>query len=108
VDCDDPAGPGCGDTGNHPPTADAGPDIVIELGESTMLDCSRSFDPDWEVLVCRWQIIESPEDSTATLSSDDGPLVRFEPDRRGSYSVGLVVSDEKHASEQDVVVVSVE
>ncbi|MCK5689700.1 NHL repeat-containing protein, partial [Myxococcota bacterium] len=39
---------------NQPPTAEAGPDIITDLYERVDLDCSNSFDPDFQTITCNW------------------------------------------------------
>jgi peptidyl-Asp metalloendopeptidase len=83
----------------HAPLADAGPDIVGECGQPTMLDGSGSCDPDGDLLDYTW---------TGGFEEGGGtafgvmPVVTFP---KGIHPVTLVVSDGLISSVPDTVIV---
>ncbi len=95
-------------SGNLPPKADAGRDIIAEAGKPVRLDGSRSKDPDGDALTYRWRQIEGPR-VRDWIYEDMGRPERpaFVPREPGEYAFELVVSDGKENSEPAVVRVSV-
>ncbi|HEY9422978.1 MAG TPA: PKD domain-containing protein, partial [Thermoanaerobaculia bacterium] len=76
------------------PIADAGPDQSVGQGERVTLDGSGSFDPDGDYpLSYEWAIRARPEGSVAALDTPNSPRPSLVPDRSGSYSIELVVTD---------------
>lgn len=51
----------CSETspGDQNPVADAGPDKTITAGQTTILDGSKSYDPDGEIVKYEWRVAES-------------------------------------------------
>lgn len=94
---------------NDPPTADAGSDSTITLGDTAVVDGSGSSDPDGDPLSFLWNFLSVPSGSSITdadLSSVVGQSTSFVPDLAGQYSLRLSVSD-GFTSANDVVVVTV-
>jgi len=78
--------------GNRPPTANAGPDQAVVLGQPVTFDGSASTDPDGNPLSYRWTWTQKPAASAAALSAD-GFRARFTVDQPGTYQARLVVND---------------
>lgn len=89
--------------GNRAPTADAGDDQEVLLGDPAVLDGGNSDDPDGDPLDYVWEIVSRPGGSSAALSDETDPSPTFIADREGSYTFQLVVSDGALESEPDEV-----
>ncbi|NBX96376.1 MAG: hypothetical protein EBQ88_06585 [Betaproteobacteria bacterium] len=104
---------------NAPPVANAGGNRTALVGETVLLDGSRSTDANpGDVLTYAWQLISSPtspQASTAKLSPASNPagstaagkVVAITPDVPGSYVVGLVVRDGTDSSEVSLATITV-
>jgi beta propeller repeat protein len=82
---------------NTPPTADAGADQRIIVGETVQLDGGGSSDPDGDPLAYHWMI--SKPDLTILALSEEAPT--FVADLAGTYDVELVVNDGLRDSDPD-------
>ncbi len=83
---------------NEPPTADAGDDATIFVGETVTFDGSGSFDIDGNVVAWNWD---------GGLSDVENPSLQFNV--AGSYTFNLVVTDDDGAtSDIDSVTITVE
>ena len=80
-------------TKNSPPVANAGPDQTITTGATVQLDGSRSTDVDGDALTYSWSLVSVPAGSTATLSNRAIVNPTFVADKKGTYTVQLVVND---------------
>ena len=89
--------------GNKPPVADAGADLVVELGQTAVLDASASYDPDGDSLTYRWELVTVPAGGQATLGAQQEAPTQLTPDVSGLWVVRLVVNDGRVDSEPDVV-----
>ncbi|HMA61060.1 MAG TPA: PKD domain-containing protein, partial [bacterium] len=78
---------------NEPPTARAGSDQEVSLGDSVILDASDSFDPNQDVLSYEWTLLSKPAGSQATLNNSKSMIASFVADKRGSYQARVKVSD---------------
>lgn len=94
------------------PTADAGVDLTVELGEPAGLDGTASSDPDGVDLVFHWNLESKPATSAmangsfSKNDSADAAQTSFVPDVPGTYGVSLyVVNEGENASDLDYVVV---
>ncbi len=76
---------------------------VYESAESIPLDGSESIDPEGALLSFNWSIVESPTDSTATLSNPYIVSPIFKPDYLGEYIIQLIVSDGVISSEPKLI-----
>lgn len=94
-------------TENLAPTADAGMDKLIVLGEAATFDGSGSLDPEQDLLMYNWFINSWPEGSNAELPSENAVTASFIPDVEGQYIVSLVVADYIGPGTSDSVVVNV-
>lgn len=93
---------------NEAPAANAGADQSIHAGETVSLDGSASSDdntPEAE-LDYLWEIVEAPENSTATLDVTNPIKPTFVADRDGDYVINLTVTDAGELSATDTVIIS--
>ncbi|MCR9135679.1 MAG: PKD domain-containing protein [Alphaproteobacteria bacterium] len=74
------------DPANERPTARAGEDRVVAMGETVSFDGSTSADPDGRILFYLWDF--------GNGHGDDEPVVRHTYWEPGTYSVNLTVKDE--------------
>lgn len=95
----------CGDSTspNTPPTADAGADREVTVGEQVMLNGSGS-DADGDALTYAWSITSAPSGSTATIANATSASAQFTPDVSGDYTLTLQVSDGTDTATDDVVI----
>lgn len=78
---------------NRRPTAVAGPDLRVFLGETVVFDGSGSFDADGNAVTHQWVLARQPAGSTATLSDPTTAAPSLTVDARGIYVAQLTVSD---------------
>lgn len=81
---------------NLPPTAAAGPDQAVRVGDPAYLDGTASFDDNTasELLGYAWSFSSKPTGSTASLTGADTSAPSFVADLAGTYVVELIVTDE--------------
>lgn len=91
---------------NRPPTADAGPDQTVVVGEQAQLDGSRSRDPEGDTLSYSWRFLSKPSGSQAKLSNPTIVNPTFTPDLPGEYLIELTVDDGKGGRASDQVLVT--
>jgi uncharacterized repeat protein (TIGR01451 family) len=91
---------------NQPPTANAGPDQSVHIGDTVILDGGASTDPDADLLTFRWAFALKPAGSQAVLTEPNSLNPSFVPDLHGTYTVALVVSDGNDESPIDIVKIS--
>jgi len=89
---------------NVAPTADAGPDQVVDAGTAVMLDGRGSRDPNGDSLSFSWSQVEGP---TVGLAASDAAQASFVPAVAGVYRFRLVVTDGANESAPDEVQVVV-
>ncbi len=94
-------------TTNSAPTADAGEDKTWFLDQEIMLDGSGSNDPDGDALAYEWSILQSPPNSSVTISDETAQSPLLLADLPGLYEVQLIVKDEALESEPDTVLFNV-
>lgn len=93
---------------NRPPSADAGPDQTVRVGETVQLDGSRSRDPDGDPLSFHWRFRSRPSGSQATLSDPTSARTTFVADAAGQYLVELTVDDGRGGADSDTVTITAE
>jgi K319L-like, PKD domain len=91
---------------NSAPTANAGPDQSVSVGDVVQLDGSSSSDPEGDNLSYSWTMSSRPTGSAATLQNGNSGTSTFTPDRGGDYVIRLVVNDGSLSSEVDECIVS--
>ena len=78
---------------NGVPTADAGVDQSVTVGDTVLLDGGSSSDPDNDPLTYNWTIEIRPLGSSAAIGDPGSETTNFVPDVEGSYTVQLIVND---------------
>lgn len=81
---------------------------IIEIGTTVKLDGSKSYDPYGEPLLHSWTIVGKPDRSIASLSEPNSVTPSFVADIHGEYVIELIVSNSKHSSDPDVLIVGFE
>lgn len=89
---------------NHAPTANAGANQTVHVGEMVALDGSASSDPDGDPLEYAWTMTV-PEGSLARLDEPAAVKPTFIADVVGIYTITLVVNDGELDSEPATVTV---
>ncbi|MCJ8271951.1 MAG: PKD domain-containing protein, partial [Psychrosphaera sp.] len=92
---------------NTKPTADAGSDQTIVIGESTAFDGSSSFDSNLDSLTYLWKIDSTPAHSMVTLTNETSATPALTPDLPGDFVLSLTVNDGTIDSAPDTVTLSV-
>jgi alpha-tubulin suppressor-like RCC1 family protein len=75
------------------PVANAGLPKSVLLGDTVLLDGSKSSDVDNDLLTYKWSFVTRPDGSDAFIASPTSAQPSFFPDLWGSYVVQLVVND---------------
>ncbi len=91
---------------NHAPTANAGTDQTVFVGDSVTLDGSASSDVDGNALSFSWSLVSVPAGSAATLSGASSVNPTFVADKSGNYAVQLIVNDGSVNSAPGTVTIS--
>lgn len=84
---------------NVPPTAEAGPDQSVILGQTVHLDGSGSYDPDGRIVSSHWDLGDGSQASGVTVSHTYATA--------GTWLVTLTVTDDRGATETDSLLVDV-
>ena len=85
---------------NQPPVADAGGNQRVDLGSPVLLNGAGSSDPDGTIESHEWDLGDG---NTATGAAVEHTFVAA-----GSYLVELTVTDDKGATDEDSILVTVE
>jgi RHS repeat-associated protein len=93
---------------NHPPIAHAGENRSVTINTEVSLSAVASSDEDGDSLTYRWQLLEKPTGSTATLSNANTLQPQFTVDLKGSYRIELIVNDGQIDSQPAYVTISTE
>jgi hypothetical protein len=82
-------------TGNTAPVANAGPNQILPVSTTVILDGTASRDADGNALTWKWALMTKPTGSAAAL--DDPTMARpsFTLDLDGEYVAQLIVNDGK-------------
>ena len=80
-------------TKNSPPVANAGPNQTTTVTSTVQLDGSGSSDVDGDSLTYKWSFASVPTGSAATLSNPAIVNPTFVVDKKGAYTVQLIVND---------------
>lgn len=106
VDVDALSFAGFGDFINQAPSANAGLDQTVFIGDTVQLDGSASSDEDGDQLQYQWILISQPQSSQAFLSSANTLNPHFIVDLPGTYQVQLLVHDGMESSAPSQVVIT--
>jgi len=91
---------------NHPPTANAGSDVIMPIASTITLDGSQSNDVDNDSLSFQWELIKKPSTSKSTLTNKNTSSPQLFLDVAGQYTIKLVVSDGKIISKADHITIT--
>ncbi|WP_299495428.1 REJ domain-containing protein [uncultured Shewanella sp.] len=91
---------------NQPPLANAGRDLISQIGQLVHLDGSGSTDADGDPLEARWSFVSKPKNSASILADIHTLQPTFIPDSAGDYVVQLIVYDGHYFSIADTVTIS--
>ena len=91
---------------NLPPVANAGPDLVVVLGNMVIAQGSAT-DRNGDRLTHRWSMSAKPAGSLAALVGADTLTPSFNADLPGTFVVQLIANDGRVDSEADSAVVEV-
>ncbi len=83
---------------NHAPTAVIASVPLVRVGSSVSLDATASRDADGDALSFAWALANRPTGSAAVLANADAARPSLLPDRAGTYSLTLTVSDGTRSS----------
>lgn len=97
-----------GGSDNNLPSASAGDDQTVTVGNLVTLDGSASADEDNDSLTYSWTFRNMPDGSSASLSNADTVSPSFTPDIEGNYLVALTVNDGTDDSAADRVRITAE
>lgn len=93
---------------NGAPTANAGIDQSVSLGQLVQLSGLTSSDPNpGDTIAYQWTFASKPGGSVTQLSGDQTATPRFTADVTGVYTVSLTVSDGTLDSAPDLVTINV-
>ncbi len=102
VEWDEDNNEGCSQiTVNYPPTADAGPDQTVNVGQSVTLDGSTSSDQDGQIVQYQWDFGDQTAPGT-------GQTANHIYNAAGVYTVTLMVTDDNGATGTDTARITVE
>jgi hypothetical protein len=79
--------------GNTAPVANAGPNQIIAIGTTVVLDGTASRDADGNALTWNWALTVKPAGSAAMLNDPMSARPSFLADKAGEYVAQLIVND---------------
>ena len=88
------------------PVANAGSDMVVNVGQAVTLNGASSYDPQGRSFTYTWTLIDLPTGSTTTLSASNTANATFTPDLKGVYVANLVINNGLASSHGDAVTVT--
>jgi hypothetical protein len=86
---------------NLPPTAYAGPDQSVSVGDNVRLDASGSSDPDGDAVVFAWTQVSGP---VVTIDHADDAVAFVAVAQAGTYVFRVTVSDAEYTDDDTVVI----
>ncbi|MEM7573189.1 MAG: PQQ-dependent sugar dehydrogenase [Bacteroidota bacterium] len=91
---------------NTPPVADAGPDLLVEVGQIVTLNGAASYDPDGSPLeiVEDWIQVNGPP---VTIQDADETVANFTPIETGIYEFQIQITDIQGATDVDNCLITV-
>jgi len=95
-------------TENSAPVADAGGNQDRLVDDVVTLDGRGSSDADFDDLSYRWSFTSIPGKSKASISDPTAAVASFVPDRKGRYTVQLIVNDGQVDSAPDTARIQVD
>jgi len=91
---------------NLAPSGDAGPDQIVTLGDTVVLNGTGSNDPDGDIVSWEWNCTNHPG---LTLQDTNSSVPSFVPDSLGTYTFSLRVLDNNGSwSSEDFTNITVE
>ena len=84
---------------NHAPTADAGADQSVELGENVTFDGAGSYDADGNITAYEWRLGSEVLSTQVSFTKSDLPL--------GTHTISLTVTDNDDANATDSMQITV-
>lgn len=87
---------------NLPPTADAGPDLSVQVGERANV-MGGGTDPEGNALGFAWTVTSRPQGSMAQLEDADTATPELVPDQEGTYVLQLTVTDDQGETATDTM-----
>jgi len=93
-----------GSTGNKAPTANAGEDQTIELGDTLNLDASKSSDSDGSIVSYEWKI----GTNIFTTSNAQDLFIPVDLVKGNTYTLSLTVTDDDGATGSDSIQITVQ
>jgi hypothetical protein len=94
------------ETVNRAPVANAGADLLANVGTPTAVSADGSTDPDGDALTYAWALTARPGGSVASLTSAATATPTFTPDVVGAYTLQLTATDGAGLSSTDLVTVN--
>jgi RHS repeat-associated protein len=93
-------------TKDSAPVANAGPNQTVPTRTPVQLNGSESTDVDGNTLTYAWSFVSVPTGSATTLSNPTSVAPTFTTDKKGTYTVQLVVNDGILNSAASIVTIS--
>lgn len=81
--------------GNSMPVANAGPNQIVPVGTTVILDGTASRDADGNAITWKWALTTKPNGSAAVLDDPTAARPSFTLDQEGEYVSQLIVNDGK-------------
>ena len=89
---------------NAAPTAQAGDDYSIQVGNLATVFGTGSYDPDGDVLSYSWSFLDIPPGSSPEFNNANVVAPSFQVSEAGQYVIRLVVSDGELSSTDEITV----
>ncbi|MEX2535795.1 MAG: PKD domain-containing protein [Trueperaceae bacterium] len=89
---------------NRAPTANAGPNQNVTIGNTVTLDANASSDADGDALTFTWAFENRPDGSTATLADAGSATPTFVPVVTGAFVATLSVSDGQASASDSITI----